>query len=194
MSNKPATLLIASLLLAHISADASDTPLEWSYGWDANVWNTYCELKLDYKADSERQGFLANTGYKKAFVNFIALTDTHVNLYPESELSRIKFQFYIYSVSNKLPPPTGRVVSAKIGDFELQQPRDPRYGVYIFRLDEEASSTLLSKFRANERVDVVVRLANGDERLSTIYPSGAQDFHIWEAMFHTCIDKNMAPR
>lgn len=197
MFNKLATLLIAFVFFwGHISAFASDPPTAWSKRWDANVWNNYCELKLDYeipfRKHVERRGFLANTGYDKAFVRFTAMTGTHYGLYPEAELSRIKFQLSVYGENGELPPPIDRVASAKIGDFELHQPNDAKYGIHTFLLDEEATSTLLDIFRANERVDVVVRLASGDERVSTIYPSGDRDFHVWEAMFNTCIDKNIA--
>lgn len=198
MSYKLASQLTAFLFFASILAEASDPAPMWSPRWSANVWNTYCELKLDYvipfRRDASRRGFLANTGYDRAFVRFAATTRTHYDLYPESELFKVRFQLHIYGENGQLPPPTHRITSAKVGEFELTPPKDPEFWIHSFSLEEEPTSRLLSVFRANERVDVIVRFADGEERQSTMYPSGDRDFHVWEAMFETCVQKNVGPR
>lgn len=186
------------MLLTCILAEASDPMPGWSHRWTANVWNTYCELKLDYsipfRRHAMRRGLLANTGYDRAFVRFAATTRTHYDLYPKSELFKVRFQLHIYGENGKLPAPEKRISSARIGDFELDPPENTEFWIHTFSLDEEATSKLLSVFRENERVEVIIRFANGEERQSTIYPSGDRDFHVWEAMFEACIQKNVGPR
>jgi hypothetical protein len=198
MLNKSAIRLIVFLFLASIVAEASDPMPGWSHRWSANVWNTYCELKLDYyipfRRDAMRRGLLANTGYDQAFVRFASTTRMHYDLYPEEELFKVRFQLYIYGENGVLPAPESRILSARIGDFELDPPENAEFWIHMFSLDEEATSKLLGVFRANERVEVTIRLANGEERRSTIYPSGDRDFHVWEAMFEACIRKNVGPR
>jgi hypothetical protein len=198
MLKKTLVRVATILTLAVFVAEASDPMPGWSHRWSANVWNTYCELKLDYRIpfrrDATRRGLLADTGYDRAFARFAATTRMHYDLYPESELFRVRFQLHIYGENGQLPLPDSRIASAKIGDFELNPPRNPDFWIHNFSLDEEDSSTLLGVFRANERVNVIIRFANGEERQSTIYPSGDRDFHVWEAMFETCIQKNVGPR
>ena len=198
MPDKSAIQLMVFLFLASNVAEASDPVPGWSHRWSANVWNTYCELKLDYsipfRRDAMRRGLLANTGYDQAFVRFTSTTRMHYDLYPEGELGKVRFQLYIYGEDGKLPAPESRISSARIGGFELDLPENSEFWVHMFSLDDEATSELLSAFRANERVEVTVRFANGEERQSTIYPSGDRDFHVWEAMFEACIRKNVGPR
>ena len=198
MLDKTAIQRIIFLILASVVAEASDPMAGWSHRWSANVWNTYCELKLDYsipfRRDAMRRGLLANTGYDAAFARFAATTRMHYDLYPEEELFRVRFQLHIYGENGELPAPDSRISSAKIGDFELDPPKNTEFWIHNFSLDEEATSTLLSVFRANERVEVIIRFANGEERQSKIYPSGDRDFHVWEAMFETCIQKNVGQR
>ena len=198
MFKETAIGLAIFLTLASHMAQASDPMPGWSSRWSANVWNTYCELKLDYsipfRRDATRRGLLANTGYDRAFARFAATTRMHYDLYPESELFRVRFQLHIYGENGRLPSPHRRILTAKIGDLELNPPTDPEFWIHNFSLDEEATSKLRSVFRANERVDVIIRFANGEERQSTIYPSGDRDFHVWEAMFETCIQENVGPR
>ena len=198
MPRKSLFQISAILVLASAVTEASDPMPGWSHRWSANVWNTYCELKLDYsipfRRDATRRGLLANTGYDQAFVRFTATTRLHYDLYPEDELFKVRFQLHIYGENGELPAPNSRILSARIGESELNPPENPEFWIHMFSLDEEATSDLLSDFRANERVNVVVRFANGEERQSTIYPSGDRDFHVWEAMFETCIQKNVGPR
>lgn len=198
MLGKSPIPIVVFLFLASIVAEASDPMPGWSHRWSANVWNTYCELKLDYgipfRRDATRRGLFANTGYDNAFVRFTATTRLHYDLYPEEELFKVRFQLYIYGENGELPAPDSRVLWARIGDFELNPPENPEFWIHMFSLDEEATSKLRSVFRANERVDVVIRFANGEERQSTIFPSGDRDFHVWEAMFEACIQKNVGPR
>ena len=198
MLRNSAFRVITILILSSLVAEASDPAPGWSHRWSANVWNTYCELKLDYgipfRRDATRRGLLANTTYDRAFARFSATTRMHYDLYPEEELFKVRFQLLIYGENGKLPEMESRISSAKIGDFELNPPEDSEFWIHVFSLDEEDTSTLLSVFRANERVEVIIRFANGEERTSKIYPSGDRDFHVWEAMFETCIRKNIGSR
>jgi hypothetical protein len=197
MVDKSAIHIIVFLILAGAVAEASDPTPGWSHRWSANVWNTYCELKLDYsipfRHDTMDRGLLANTGYDRAFARFAATTQMHYDLYPEEELFRVRFQLHIYGENGELPAPGSRISSARIGDFELDPPKNTEFWIQNFSLDEDATSKLLSVFRANEHVELIIRFANGEERQSTIYPSGDRDFHVWEAMFETCIQKNVGP-
>ncbi len=188
MLGKLQILVVVVLTSACMVAGASDPMPGWSHRWSANVWNTYCELKLDYsipyRRDAMRRGLLANTGYDRAFVRFAATTRLHYDLYPEEDLFKVRLHLHIYGENGELPAPDSRILSAKIGDFELNPPENTEYWIHMFWLDEEATSELLSEFRANKRVDVVIRFINGEERESKIYPAGDRDFHVWEAMCH----------
>ncbi len=198
MLGKSPILIAALLILSSTAAESSDPMPGWSIRWSTNVWNTYCELRLDYvipfRRDATKRGLFANTGYDNAFVRFTATTRLHYDLYPEEELFKVRFQLYIYGENGKLPAPDSRVLWARIGDFELNPPENPEFWIHTFWLDEQATSKLRSVFRANKRVDVVIRFADGEERRSTIFPSGDRDFHVWEAMFETCVQKNVGPR
>ena len=186
------------LILSSILAEASDPMPGWSHRWSANVWNTYCDLKLDYdipfRRNATRRGLLANTTYDRAFAIFAATTRMHYDLYPEERLFKVRFQLRIYGENGELPAMESRISSAKIGDFELNPPKNSEFWIHVFSLDEEDTSTLFSVFRANERVEVTIQFTNGEERTSMIYPSGDRDFHVWEAMFETCIRENIGSR
>lgn len=198
MLGKTAICITILLILVSAAAEASDPIASWSNRWSANVWNTYCELKLDYRIpfrrDAKRRGFLTNTGYDAAFVRFGSTTRMHGNLYPEEELFRTRFQLHIYGADGELPKKDSRIVTARIGEFELDPPKNTEFWIHGFSLAEDATAKLMSGFRMNERVELTVRFANGEERTSTIYPSGDRDFHVWEAMFETCVQKNVGPR
>lgn len=198
MFNKSAIPLVVFLLLACIVVEASDPMPGWSNRWSADVWNTYCDLKLDYnipfRRDATRRGLLANTGYDQAFVRFTSTTRTLNGHSPDDDLFKVRFQLYIYGENGRLPAPENRIVSASIGNYSLNPPHMADYWIHMFSLDEKGTEDLLSLFRANERVDVRIRFVNGEERTSTIYPSGDRDFHVWEAMFETCIQTNVGPR
>lgn len=198
MLSKSSILIVVSLILVCSMAEASDPVPGWSNRWSANVWNTYCDLKLDYsipfRRDALRRGLFANTGYDNAFVRFAATTRLHYNRYPEEELAKVRFQLLIYGENGELPGPESRISSARVGNFELNPPENPEFWIHVFSLGEEATSELMSVFRANERVDVVIQFANGEERQSTIFPSGDRDFHVWEAMFEACIQNNVGSR
>ncbi len=118
----------------------------------------------------------------------------HGDLYPKTELFRTRFQLHIYGENGELPPPENRIVGARIGNSELRPPRDPDFWIHNFSLDEDSTEKLMAEFRANEPVELVIRFVTGEERSSTIYPSGDRDFHVWEAMFETCTKENVGPR
>ena len=190
--------LVPFIALIWVATSGASDPLPtWGF-WQAHVYNTYCALKSEYyipfRRNAASRGLFANTGYDNAFVRFAATTRLHYDLYPEEELFKVRFELHIYGENQELPAPDSRISSARIGDFELSPPENPEFWIHGFSLGEEATSELLSVFRANKRVDVVIRFTNGEERRSTIFPSGDRDFHVWEAMFEACIRKNVGPR
>lgn len=198
MLRKVAILALVVVTISGPAANASDPMPGWSSRWSANVWNTYCELKLDYaipyRNKPERRGFLRDTIFDRAFARFAASTRTHYGLIPEEELFKVRFELHFYGENGQVAAKDDLIVSAKIGEFEMNPPERFDFWILTFALNEDDTSSLLQVFKDNQRVEVVVRFANGEERKSKIYPSGDRDFRVWAEMFKTCIRENVGPR
>lgn len=190
---------LATILVVGLRAHASDPFPTWSNKWDANVWNNYCELRLDYylpyRSDPQRRGFLANRSFDRLFAQFAASTRTHFGLIPEENLFKIRFGLFFYGEDGHDPAPEDRVMAAKIGGFKLS-PRETQSvaGILAFSLAEGESLLLLEQFTQNKTIEVAVVFADGEERQSKIYPGGDKDFRVWAEMFRTCIRENVGPR
>ena len=196
--HKTAISLLAACLVVDLAATASDPAATWSHRWDANVWNTYCELKLDYylpyRNDPQRRGFLANRSFDRLFAQFTASTRTHFGLVPEEELFKIRFGLLFYGENGRDPEPEDRIMAASIETFRLS-PREKQsvHGILAFGLAERESLLLLEQFKLNKTIEVNIVFADGEERSTKIYPSGDKDFFVWAEMFKTCIRENVRP-
>lgn len=187
------SLLLVLALLLSTSSLASDPQPSWGAGWSANVWNTYCELQRRYfipvPADSTRRGFLSGTAFNGAFVRFATTTRTHGNIITADQLDILQFALYVYP---ERPPVRDdqRITSAVLGGFAADARIVPNADIHMFTLDEAESQQLLQRFMNNETVDFELRFANGNAAQFQIHDSGDRNFHVWEAMFRTCVRAN----
>lgn len=195
MPKKLSVLLLGISVTLFSAANASDPAPMWNFKWSAHVWNTYCELRLEYampfKEDPERRGLLAGRAIDRLFASFAASTSTHYGLIPEDLLSKTRFHLAFYGEDGNHVPEDDRILSVKVGEFQMSLLTDQNAWIQSFGLDEDDASSLLQVFSGNQKVEVVVLFADGEERRSTIYPSGDKDFHVWAAMFKTCIRESV---
>ena len=195
MPIKIAILLVAIVVTLGPATYASDPMPTWASDWSAHVWNTYCALRLEYtipiRRNPERRGFLAGRSIDRLFARFAASTRTHFGLIPEEKLFKTRFELHFYGEDGHPVAEDDQILSAKIGEFEMNSPADPNAWILTFSLDEDKTLSLLQRFNDNEVVEVAVRFADGEERRSKIYPSGDRNFHVWAEMFKTCIRENI---
>lgn len=194
-----AKICLATILAVALPTLASDPAPTWPNKWDANVWNSYCELRLEYYLpypnDPQRKGFLANRSFDRLFAQFTSSTRTQFGLIPEEQLFKIRFGLLFYGEDGHDPEPEDRITAANIGNFKMApQEMQSVAGILAFTLDEEESLLLLEQFKQNKTIEVAVVFADGEERQSKIYPGGDKDFRVWAAMFRTCIRENVGPR
>ena len=84
------------------------------------------------------------------------------------------------------------IVRVDIGDFTL----DTRYSVSNrnpgddFSLSSEQTRVMLDRFEANEPINLIYHLANGQRLSSTLYPHGNNNFFAWRRVFETCAQVN----
>ncbi len=191
------TILFTVVAFSSLAYSSSPQP-GWSHRWTANVWNTYCELKLDYnipfRSDPDKRGIFAGRSIDRLFARFAASTRTHYGLIPEEKLFKIRFSLHFYGENGHDPAVDDLIASANIGGITMTPPEKVHAGILAFSLDEEDTSLLMQRFTDNERVEVLITFGDGKESRSTIYPSGDRDFHVWAAMFRTCIRENIGPR
>jgi hypothetical protein len=181
------------VLCLSASSLASDLEPGWGVGWSAGVWNTYCELQrryvIPFPADSKRRGFLSETAFNAAFVRFATTTRTHGNLITPDQLDILQFSLYVYPEA--LPVSDNqRILSANLGGFEVQAHSFPNTGIHIFSASEDESNVLLQRFVNNETVTFELRFADGKTAQFSIRDAGDRNFHVWEAMFQTCVRRN----
>lgn len=153
--------------------------------------NWRLDYTVPFRSDPERRGFLAGRAIDRLFARFIAGTRTHVGLIPEEELFKIRFELLFYGAGGQPVPEKDQIISVRIDEFDMELLIDKNDWI-LTRLDEGDTSSLLERFRENQIVEVVVQFADGEERRSKIYPSGDGEFHVWEAMFRTCIRENVS--
>ena len=179
------------------TTDASDLAPGWAHGWNAYVWNTYCELRREYHIpnldDPDRWGFLTGTAFNKAFVRFSANTRLHGDLIPKDSLSVVQFHLYVYPESFPVAD-SDRIVAAELGGFRTAANVVSNAQIHVFSLDRDDSMQLLNRFIKNERVDFRLHFADGAERQFSIYPSGDKTFYVWAEMFKTCIRQNTSDK
>ncbi len=193
---KVAILLVTIVVTLTPAAYASDPMPMWAHKWSAHVWNTYCELQLDYtmpfRRDRERRGFLAGRSIDRLFARLAASTRTHYGLIPEEMLFKTLFELHFYGEDGHPVPEEDQILSVNVGEFEMSSATDKKNAwILTFGLDEEDTLSLLQSFIDNQIVEIVVQFADGEERRSKIYPSGDRDFHVWAEMLKTCIRENI---
>lgn len=192
-NDKVRFLAVVVALTLSSSSLASDPAPSWSAGWSANVWNTYCELRRTYsipfRSDRNRRGFLSGTVYDQAFVQFTATTQTQKDVSPEGHLDKLLFGLLIYPDTQPVPEDQ-KILAADIGGYEVEVTAIVPAGIQAFTLDGDRAANLFQRFIDNQIVEFTIRLANGDERNFKIYPSGNRNFHVWAAMFQTCVSRN----
>lgn len=183
-------LALLLLLICCATSIASDPAPGWGAGWQAHVWNTYCELGREYhipfRSDPDRRGFLSRTAFDRAFVRFVANTHLHGDLIPPESLGVIQFHLYVYPEDFPLPA-SQRIVRASLGGYPSKANVVSNAEIHIFSLEEDESAQLLQRFIDSETVDFELSFANGDQRQFRIYPSGDRTFYVWAEMFRTCI-------
>lgn len=181
-------LIFALMWMA--AANASDPAPNWGAGWQAHVWNTYCELKREYyipfRNDPGRRGFLSGTAFDRAFVRFTANTQLHGDLIPPESLGVIQFHLYVYPENFPLQD-SQRIAEASLGGHHSEANIVSNAEIHIFSLQEDESAELLRRFINSETVDFELKFENGDKTQFKIYPSGDRTFYVWAEMFRTCI-------
>ena len=160
-------LVLLLLLPWCASSIASDPAPGWGAGWQAHVWNTYCELRREYyipfRGDPDQRGFLSGTAFDQAFVRFTANTRIHGDLIPAESLGVVQFHLYIYP--EEFPVPSSqRIVRASLGGHLSESNVVSNAEVHIFSLDADESAQLLQRFVNSEIVDFELTFANGDQR------------------------------
>ena len=187
---KKLTLLITFLWL--VPATASDPGPSWGAGWQANVWNTYCELKrqyyIPYQSDPDKRGFLSGTAFNQAFVTFMARADTqlHSSFATPESVGVVYFHLYVYPESRPVADDQ-RIVEASIGGYTSEANVVSNAEIHIFSLSEDQSAQLLQRFIDNEVVEFELIFANGSAKPFKIYPSGDRTFYVLADMFRACI-------
>jgi hypothetical protein len=104
-------------------------------------------------------------------------------------LDVLRFDLYVYPETQPVPE-AEKILSANLGGFEAEASIVSMAEVHIFSLGEDEANLLLQRFMDNEVVDFELRFANGNEAKFQICPSGDRNFHVWEAMFRTCVRAN----
>ena len=173
------------------TSGASDPVPTWGF-WQANVENTYCELKTEFyipfrndpsRSDPGRRGFLSGTAFDRAFVRFWANTQ-----FRDESLGVIRFHLYVYPEDMpNAPPASERIVEASLGGYRSEANLLTTAEIHTFSLNADQSVQLLQRFTDNEIVEFELTFANGDMKQFKIYPSGNRTFYVWADMFHTCI-------
>jgi hypothetical protein len=179
------------------TSGASDPGPSWGAGWQAHVWNTYCELRREYyipfRNDPSRRGFLSGTAFDRAFVRFAANTQLHGSLIPPESLGLIRFHLYVYP--EDFPIATSeRIIEASLGGYRSEANVVSNAEIHTFSLNAEESAQLLRRFTDNEVVEFELKFANGDMKQFKIYPSGDRTFYVWANMFQTCIRSHEGKR
>src|SRR5690554_1586341 len=116
---KPVPPLLVILAAACAAVHASEPGPDWSNRWSAHVWNTYCELRLDYLIPNpERRGLLAGRSIDRLFARFAASTRTHFGLIPEEKLFEVRFDLLFYGEAGNPIPDEDRILSLTVDEFD----------------------------------------------------------------------------
>ena len=181
----------ALLLVLSCSCLASDPQPRWG-DWSVDALNNGCNLKRSYyipfPSDSKKRGFLADSSFTSAAVQFVVLTRTHGDIITNEQLDKLRFDFYVLPDGYPDIPAERRIRSANIGGFEALAVPHPHS--HAHSLNEDDSSLLLQKFMQNEIIPFELRFANGTKVKFDMYPSPNRNLQVLVAMFRTCVRDN----